>query len=235
MARVKPAGPDVNCCDLKALAGDDVRIGKDQEQCVVRSRSGVTRTSTSCQRERRIQFAAVPALWRTLSPGQKQAWSDFAAITPLENLCGDTFFESNYRFFVRINGILVNFGNGFMLSDPPANYTAPAIDIPVDTRYTAFCFYPRPLLVAEFDIPAGQGLTTFALMGANYSLSTIRKNGNLLFSTTGGDEPLYGDPPDPGIDPTILPQWLLSIRSAWKAFRKFRDLQCQTPVLGEGS
>lgn len=230
--RILPATPDVNCCDLKQLLGDTIRIGSSGGQCVVSTRPAYRSSVTPCQQQRRVLYRQVPELWRSLTQLQKEAWSDFASITPLFNACGDTYFDLGYRWFVRINATLLSIDPSHMIINPPANYTPPADDISLTFKYVDFCFYPRKILVVEFDPPPGQGIEVFALMGASQSEASIRKNGNLLFATDQDQEPLYGDPPDPGIDPAVLPMWALAIRSAWKKFRKGKAIPCATPRLG---
>lgn len=189
-------------------------------------------SATPCQQQRRVLYRQVPALWRSLTQLQKEAWSDFAAITPLTNACGDVYFDLGYRWFVRINGTLLTIDPIHMIISPPADYTPPVVDMPLTFKHVEFCFYPRRLLVVEFDPPPGQGIEVFALMGASQSEESIRKNGNLLFATDQDQEPLYGEPPDPGIDPSVLLMWALAIRSAWKKFRKGKEISCKTPRLG---
>ena len=230
--RLKPTTPDVNCCDLKQLLGNTIRIGPSGGQCVVSIRPVIGRSATPCQAQWRSFFRAVPDLWQSLSQIQKEAWSTFAAAVPLVNKCGDAYFDLGYRWFVRINGVLLSIDIIHMLSNPPANYDPPLDDLEITYKHTDFCFYPRNLLVIELDPPPGFGVEVFALMGASHSEESIRKNGNLLFGTDQPLEPLYGVPPDPGIDPSVLPMWAIAIRSAWKKFRKGKDVSCKTPRLG---
>lgn len=230
--RLLPATPDVNCCDLQLLMGNTVRLGSYGGQCVVTTRPVIRRSSTPCQAQWRSFFRSVPDLWRSLTINQKEAWSTFAAATPLLNKCGDVYFDLGYRWFVRINGVLLVIDLVHMLTVPPANYDPPLDNLTITTKYTDFCFYPRKLLVIELDPPPGFGVEVFALMGASHTEATIRKNGNLLFGTDQPLEPLYGEPPDPGIDPTVLPMWAIAIRAAWKKYRKGKNVSCKTPRLG---
>lgn len=230
--RLLPTSPDVNCCDLKQLLGNTIRLGSSSGQCVVTTRAVLGRSATPCQSQWRSFFRSVPALWRSLSQVQKETWSTFASAIPLLNKCGDVYFDLGYRWFVRINGVLLSIAANHMIINPPANYDPPLADLEITYKYTNFCFYPRKLLVVEFDPPPGIGVEVFALMGASHSEETIRKNGNLLFGTDQSLEPLYGEPPDPGIDPVVLPMWAIAIRAAWKKFRKGKNISCKTPRLG---
>lgn len=205
----------VNCCDIKELAGINSRVGKVQNTCIFRSRSAKRSFPTPSQSERRSVFKSVIDLWRTLTTPQKEDWADFAASQPLENACGDVFFDSAFRWFARINGVLVNFGADKMLSNPPDDYISPAVDVPVTTKFSNFCFFSKEVLTASIDPPAGRGVAIFGLVGETDQINVMANRSNMLFATTQTDDPIWGSPPEVGLDPSIPPLWFIALRVAW--------------------
>lgn len=223
--------PTYNCCDVSSILGEEVRVGKTGNQCIVRSRTTKRASPSPCQQGRQNTFTFVIELWRTLSSLQKEAWADFAFNNPVLDKCGDVSFISAYQWFTKINGVLVNFDSDKMIANPPAAYIAPVEDIAVSFSHQTFCFYGRNLLVAEFSPPVGFGLQIFSVMGDQPSLSRLNLKGNFLLASVQDTELLYGDPPDPGIDPSTLKMFAIAIRTAWKAYRKSASLQCKIPPI----
>lgn len=223
--------PSVSCCDVKSIAGANVRIGRKGNQCIVLSRYGKPPSPTPSQAIRRTTFKSLIDLWVGFSSSEKNAWADFAALQPLLNSCGETFFESGYQWFAKINGVLINFGVDKMLSAPPADYDPPGSSIALSLSYSTFCFFPVPVLTGSFTPVAGLGLEVFGFVGRASSAEVFALKSNMLFASVTEDDPIYGTPPDPGIEPSTLKLWFLALRLAWHfVFRPIRGA-AQPPSL----
>ena len=83
-------------------------------------------SSTSTARQR---FAAAMYAWRSLSPSERTAWSDFASTQPWFNRFGDPVTASGFMAFMRINSP--------SYTAPGETYTKPlATTPPTDTTST---------------------------------------------------------------------------------------------------
>lgn len=90
----------------------------------------------------RGHIAAMPELWRALTPAEKSAWDTFAALPAqaLINSLGVTYYISGFGWFVKCNTRLLVMGRSTITATPTiARPAAPTIDIiHYDDTYPGF-------------------------------------------------------------------------------------------------
>lgn len=81
--------------------------------------------STDSQVNARASVTNLVAQWRSLSAAQRFAWSEASPDFPNTNGFGDTFYDTGYNLFMRLN-LPLNIIYDFNYDDPPS------VDIPMD-------------------------------------------------------------------------------------------------------
>lgn len=148
------------------------------------------RTPSPCQSMRRGLFRPIKTLWNSLSPGDQYDWRIFALYTPVLNRCGQSYYLSDYRMFVHVNGPLSLFGPEYLQPHPPADLDPPPADVPFTLSYEYRPWQARPQLIAEHDAPAPYGFQLWSDPQASYPLPWPGHDSQLLYRTPGVESPL---------------------------------------------
>ena len=202
-------------CDLEAFLRPTLQISSHGATSYTRKRPTWKPTRTVCQGQRRVQFKRVTNAWLALTAGQRLAWKDLAQITPFLGKCSQVVFLSARRLFIKVNAILIEFGDDAMLSDPPGAYTPPGTPVSLAFDTANFCFYPTPIAISTHTMPGGTGVIVYAYPGRLLSSGELLKKGRIIFATTQDKDPIYGpDLDNPNLDSTRL-LWQIATRIGW--------------------
>lgn len=112
-----------------------------------------------------MQVRKVITLWDSLSTGSKDAWKTLALNTPFKNIDHETYFLSAYRMFTKVNGILINFGESYLLSNPPASYAAPAAQTGYTLSLSDEDYSDNRVKVLSFDETINIGVCVMTVAG----------------------------------------------------------------------
>lgn len=164
-----------------------ISIPKKSSRRSSRTRS---RQPTPCQRDRRVNFSFLAGLWKGLSGAQRSAWGALALLTPFVNECGTIYFLSPYRMFVKVNGVLLNFGAGFMVYDPPANYAPPTSMLAYTLSYTKQDYFEVPVLMANFTVSAALGISFLVVVPRALTRAPVEIPAVHLFSSISSSDTL---------------------------------------------
>lgn len=105
----------------------------------------------------RSLLAAIPQLWRDLSPAEQTAWDTFAALPAQElfNRLGESFFGSGFLWFTKINTRLLTIGRSTRVAVPvaarPSPPTISSLELPYLDAQGAYITYPAAEFGATFD------------------------------------------------------------------------------------
>lgn len=99
-----------------------------------RGRTIPTNPNSQAQAEVRSTLALVSQRWGLISQANRDSWSNYAAVTPVTNVLGDSILLSGQQMFVRCNTLRVR-GGGIIVDDGPnggghAELTLPNVENP---------------------------------------------------------------------------------------------------------
>lgn len=104
-----------------------ITYGRNRGGMYTRGRGLVVNPNSPAQQAIRAAFGQQSGAWKDLTNSQREAWTTYAANTPLVGALGDPLILTGQQMFIRTNSPLVNVGMA-PLSDAPTTFGLTTLD-----------------------------------------------------------------------------------------------------------
>lgn len=95
-----------------------------------RGRGLTTNPNTAAQQAVRASLSSQAAAWATLDPAQREAWTTYAAGTPVTNALGDPLVLTGQQMFIRCNSFRRTFAEAAVITIGAGGLVLPVPDAP---------------------------------------------------------------------------------------------------------
>lgn len=178
------------CCDVADALKPTVQFSGYGKTCRIRNRKTPKYTITVCQRTRRGSWKSIPLLWKTLTSTQKNNWKTLALSIPFLNKCNQPNFLSAYQMFCKVNGVLLNFGELYLLPSAPPNWNPPLLPLSYSKKWIEMPYSDYKLRAMNFLYEDLKGLQLFSMKGWGIPPSKFYIKARLIYSGVNDHDPL---------------------------------------------